>query len=212
MRLTPHKPVSRRLPHLHIRSSKSRWDLSTPCLLIGALQRRRRRPGLGYDLLRWELAITGLDCLLDPCPEFGDRIARQDPYGPPAGFRPPSSYSGHDRPVSSHIATIKGPFRPLSTPYKMATKCRFPFASRLQTFRLTVTINSLARVSRRNISPWDYHIPRIFFLAEKWLREDVPFRRYTSVTIWLQTLFTPLSGSFSAFLHSTIALSVLGSI
>ena len=103
VRLTPHKPASRFLPHRHLRSSKCWWDLSNPCQLIGALQRRRRQPGPGYDPLRWELAITGLDCLLDPCPELGERIARQYPFGPPPGFRPASSCSGHDRPVSSLI-------------------------------------------------------------------------------------------------------------
>lgn len=39
MRLTPHKPVSGLLLHQRLRSSKSRWALSDPCPLIGALQR-----------------------------------------------------------------------------------------------------------------------------------------------------------------------------
>lgn len=104
VRLTPHKPASRLLPHLYLRSSKQKEDLSIPCFHIGALQYRSRRPRPGYDPLRWELAITGLDWLLAPCPKLGDRVARQDPCGPPPGFRPASSYSGHDRPVSSLIA------------------------------------------------------------------------------------------------------------
>ncbi len=104
MRLTPHKPASRLLPHRHIRSSKRKEDLSIPYFHIGALQRRQRLPRPGYDPLRWELAITELDWLLAPCPKLGDRVARQDPLGPPPGFRPASSYSGHDRPVSSLTA------------------------------------------------------------------------------------------------------------
>ena len=72
MRLTPHKPASRLLPYQHIRSLK-RWEvLSNPCHQISALQRWQRLPGLDSDLFRWELAITRLDCLLDPCPESGD--------------------------------------------------------------------------------------------------------------------------------------------
>ena len=44
MRLTPHKPVSGLLPRRHIRSLKRRWALSSPCLPIGALQRRPYPP------------------------------------------------------------------------------------------------------------------------------------------------------------------------
>ncbi len=116
MRLTPHKPVSGLLPCWYIRSLKGRWDLSDPCLPISALQRQPCPPRLDSDLLRWELAITGLDWLLAPCLESGDRIARQDPYGPPPRFPRASSYSRHDRPVSSLIAMTKGPFRPLPWP------------------------------------------------------------------------------------------------
>lgn len=128
MRLTPHKPASKLLPHRHIRSSKRRWALSDPCLLIGALQRRQCPLGPDWDPLRWELAITGLDGLLDPCPELGDRFARQDPFGPRPGFRPASSYSGHDRPVSSLTVMTQGPFRPLPSPscdgYRMSVSLR----------------------------------------------------------------------------------------
>ena len=45
VRLTPHKPASGLRPRRHLRSSKSRWALSDPCPLIGALQRRPRPPG-----------------------------------------------------------------------------------------------------------------------------------------------------------------------
>ncbi len=101
VRLTPHKPASPLLLRRHLRSSKRWWTLSDPCHLIGALQRRQhlRRPD--WDPLRWELAITELDWLLAPCPRSEDRVARQDPCGPPPGFRPASSCRGHDRSVSS---------------------------------------------------------------------------------------------------------------
>ena len=157
MRLTPHKPASRLLPHRHIRSSKRKEDLSIPYFHIGALQRRQRLPRPGYDPLRWELAITELDWLLAPCPKLGDRVARQDPCGPPPGFRPASSYSGHDRPVSSLTAMTKGPFRPLPLQSKTAAESWFPFAFRLLTLKLAMTVNSLARVSRRNISLWGHN-------------------------------------------------------
>ena len=74
------------------------------------------------DPLRWELAITGLDWFLTPNPRSGDRFARQDPCRPPAGFRPPSSYPGLDRPVSSLTAMTEDPFRSL------------PFAEKLREF------------------------------------------------------------------------------
>ena len=127
MGLTPHKPASEHLRCRCLRSSKRRWALSDPCLLIGALQHRPPPLGLDWDLLRRELAITGLDWLLAPCPESGDRIARQDPFGPPPGFRPASSCSGQDRPVSSLIAMTKGPFRPLpSQPKRLLREVGFP--------------------------------------------------------------------------------------
>lgn len=104
MRLTPHKPASWLLRRLYIRSSNDWRALSDPYRSIGALQYKLSPPRQDCDLLRWELAITGLDWFLTPNPRFGDRFARQDPCGPPAGFRPPSSYPGLDRPVSSLTA------------------------------------------------------------------------------------------------------------
>ena len=52
VRLTPHKPASRLLPHQHLRSSKRKEDLSIPYFHIGALQRWQRLPRPGYDPLR----------------------------------------------------------------------------------------------------------------------------------------------------------------
>ena len=72
MRLTPHKPASPLLLRQHIWSSKRRWTLSNPCLLIGALQRWLHPRRQDWDPLRWELAITELDRLLAPCPQSGD--------------------------------------------------------------------------------------------------------------------------------------------
>lgn len=91
MRLTPHKPASRLLRRSYIRSSNGRRALSSPYRPIGALQYKQPPSRQDCDLLRWELAITGLDWFLTPNPSSGDRFARQDPYEPPAGFRPPSS-------------------------------------------------------------------------------------------------------------------------
>lgn len=132
MRLTPHKPASGLLMRRHLRSSKRKWDLSIPCFHIGALQRRLHPTRPGCDPLRWELAITALDWLLAPCPRLGDRVARQDPFGPPPGFRPASSYPGHDRAVSSLTAMTQGPFRPL--PLQPEGCCRKLVSLRFRAF------------------------------------------------------------------------------
>ena len=135
---------------------KSEWTLSDPCSLILTLQLYPYLPGLDWDLFREELAITELDGLLAPCPRSRERFARQHPFGPPAGFRPPSSCPGHDRSVSSLTATTKGPFRPSpSGTIKFHAEIRFPFAFGLLTLKLAVTVNSPARVSRRSVRPWN---------------------------------------------------------
>ena len=107
MRLTPHKPASQLLRSLYIRSSNERRALSGPYRPIGALQYKQSLLRQDCDPLRWELAITGLDWFLTPNPRLEDRFARQDPCRPPAGFRPPSSYPGIDRLVSSLTAMTK---------------------------------------------------------------------------------------------------------
>ena len=127
MRLTPHKPASWLLRRLHIRSSNGRRALSSPYRPIGALQYRLSLPRQDCDPLRWELAITGLDWFLTPNPRSGDRFARQDPCRPPAGFRPPSSYPGLDRPVSSLTAMTLDPFRSFAS-HANAARIWFPFA------------------------------------------------------------------------------------
>jgi hypothetical protein len=107
MRLTPHKPASWLLRRLYIRSSNGRRALSGPYRPIGALQYKPSPPRQDCDPLRRELAITGLDWFLTPNPRSEDRFARQDPFRPPVDFRPPSSYPGIDRPVSSLTAMTK---------------------------------------------------------------------------------------------------------
>ena len=156
MRLTPHKPASQLLRRLYIRSSNGRRALSSPYRPIGALQYKQSPLRQDCDPLRWELAITGLDWFLTPNPRSGDRFARQDPCRPPAGFRPPSSYPGLDRPVSSLTAMTEDPFGSFASP-----KLReFGFPSPpLRQVRLAMTAISLARVSRRNVRLWKASIP-----------------------------------------------------
>ena len=127
MRLTPHKPASQLLRSLYIRSSNGRRALSGPYRPIGALQYKQSLLRQDCDPLRWELAITGLDWFLTPNPRSGDRFARQDPCRPPVSFRPPSSYPGLDRPVSSLTAMTKTLSDP--SPRQKAARIRFPFAS-----------------------------------------------------------------------------------
>ena len=148
MRLTPHKPASQLLRSLYIRSSNERRALSGPYRPIGALQYKQSLLRQDCDLLRWELAITGLDWFLTPNPRLEDRFARQDPCRPPAGFRPPSSYPGIDRPVSSLTAMTKDPFRSLAL--LMLREFGFPSPS-LFKVKLAITVISLARVSRRSV-------------------------------------------------------------
>ena len=151
MRLTPHKPASQLLRRLYIRSSNERRALSGPYRPIGALQNKQSLLRQDCDLLRWELAITGLDWFLTPNPRLEDRFARQDPCRPPAGFRPPSSYPGIDRLVSSLIAmTMTLSDHSPRILYKMLREFGFPSPS-LFKVKLAITVISLARVSRRSV-------------------------------------------------------------
>ena len=90
--------------------------LSTPYFLFSALPRRLPRSGLGCDPLRRELAITRLDWSLAPSPRSEERIAHQNPCGPPPGFRLASPCPGLDRLVSSVTAVTPGPFRLSASP------------------------------------------------------------------------------------------------
>ena len=60
-----------------------------------------------------ELAITRLDWSLAPIPRSEERIARQNPYEPPLGFRLASLCPGIDRLVSSMYSRDYGPFQTL---------------------------------------------------------------------------------------------------
>ena len=80
-------PVSRGFKRQQIRSLRRRWTLSNPCLPISALPRWPPRSRLCCDILRREIAITRLDWYFAPNPRSEDRIARQNPFRPPPGFR-----------------------------------------------------------------------------------------------------------------------------
>ncbi len=184
---------------MYIRSSNGWRALSGPYRPIGALQSKPSPLRQDCDPLRWELAITGLDWFLTPNPRSGDRFARQDPCRPPAGFRPPSSYPGLDRPVSSLTAMTKDPFRSFASP--KLREFGFPPPPLSQKVRLAMTAISLETErttlegfsSLRNLHP-------------------IPSELRTSVTGWFQELFTPLPGYFSTFPHGTSILSVLMNI
>lgn len=133
---------------------KGKWNLSDPCFPISALPHQLPRSGLGSGPLRKELAITRLDWSLAPSPRSGERIARQNPFEPPLGFRLASPCPGLDRLVSSMYSYN---FRPFQTLHLAASRLLraywFPFAYKFDTFRLAIAINSPARVSRRNVRP-----------------------------------------------------------
>ncbi len=123
---------------------------------------RLPRSGLGCDPLRRELAITGLDWSLAPSPRSEERIARQNPFGPPPGFRLTSPCPGLDRPVSSLTALTPGPFRPRALPAQRLV-ARLLVSLCLQTIpalRLAKAVNSPARVSRRRMQPWSPSLVR----------------------------------------------------
>ena len=111
--------------------------------------------GLGCDPLRREPAITGLDWSFAPRRGSGERIARQNPFGPPPGFRPASPCPRLDRPVSGLTAVTPGPVRtpPLAGGNPRLRACRFPYAFGDNPLRLATAVNSPARVSRRTGRP-----------------------------------------------------------
>jgi hypothetical protein len=70
-----------------------------------------------------------------------------------------------------------------------------------------MTVNSLARVSRRRARPWSTYL-QLSLLRDS-IGDRAPSRPRTSVTVWFQALFTPLSGPFATFPRGTSFLSVL---
>lgn len=142
---------------------KEKWILSGPCFSISALPHQLPRLGLGSGPLRRELAITRLDWSLAPIPRSGERIARQNPFEPPLGFRLASLCPGLDRLVSSFTTVTSGPFRPCA--WLLAELCAywFPCAYGLAALRLATAMNSPARVSRRNVQPWSASLVLPFY-------------------------------------------------
>lgn len=133
---------------------RGKWILSGPCFPVSALPHQLPRSGLGSGPLRKELAITRLDWSLAPSPRSGERIARQNPFEPPLGFRLASPCPGLDRLVSSMYSYDCGPFQTLRlATLRLLRACWFPCAYKFVTLRLAITINSPARVSRRNVQP-----------------------------------------------------------
>ena len=142
---------------------KGKWTLSDPCFPISALPHQPPRSGLGSGPLRRELAITRLDWSLAPIPRSGERIARQNPFEPPLGFRLASPCPGIDRLVSSIKAVTSGPFRPCAWP--SCGGCAligFPLLTGFLPLGLPQPSNSPARVSRRNVQPWSSSLVQPF--------------------------------------------------
>ena len=134
---------------------KGSWGLSAPGPPISALPSRPPPGGPGCDPLRGEPAITELDWSFAPRPRSWERIARQNPCGPPPGFRRASPCPGLDRSVSGLTAVTPGPFRPRPTPATGAGygHVGFPTPSGINPLRLATAVNSPARVSRRKARP-----------------------------------------------------------
>ncbi len=107
---------------------KKKWILSDPYFLISALHHRLPRSGLDCDPLWKELAITKLDWSLAPSPRSEERIARQNPYEPPLGFRLASLCPGLDRQVSSSCCCDSEPFQTLhlANPWIGCVRIGFP--------------------------------------------------------------------------------------
>lgn len=85
-----------------VRSLKEELNLSVHVSPISALPYQQPLGALGWDPLREEPATTELDWSFAPRPKSEERIARQNPCGPPPGFRPASSCSGLDRSVPGY--------------------------------------------------------------------------------------------------------------
>ena len=83
--------------------------------------------GLGCDQLRGERAITSLDKPFTPSRRSTERVARQNPFGPPPSFRLASPCPRQDRLVSRIMRVTSRTYHtPLLTQRLRA--CWFPFA------------------------------------------------------------------------------------
>ena len=103
--------------------------------------------GLGYDQLRGERAITSLDKPFTPSRRSTERVARQNPIGPPPSFRPASPCPRQDRLVSRVTGVTSRTFTRRLSP----EGCRLVAFASFTAFCLILAtpMNSLARVSRR---------------------------------------------------------------
>ena len=156
--------------------------------------------GLGYDQLRGERAITSLDKPFTPSRRSTERVARQNPIGPPPSFRPASPCPRQDRLVSRVTAVTSGAFTPRLSP----EGCRlvgFPMFT-ASCLILATPMISLARVSRRMMPTRSTRVlqrnhsrfvPRVSYLVIGILCIDQ----------WFQVLFTPLPRHFSTFARAT---------
>ncbi len=142
--------VSAHLQSWQVRSSKRKLNLSAYDFLIGALPHQQPPGSLGWDPLREEPATTELDWSFAPRPKSEERIARQNPCGPPPGFRPASSCSGLDRSVSGyHRGDYTGPHQTSPLASCLAAGCRFPYAYGVDPLKLATSMNSLDRAPKR---------------------------------------------------------------
>ncbi len=103
--------------------------------------------GLGYDQLRRERAITSLDKPFTPSRRSMERVARQNPIGPPPSFRPASPCPRQDRLASRVTAVTSGTIHTLPLTRRLQAY-RFPYAYGFLPYSRHVR-ELLARVSRR---------------------------------------------------------------
>ena len=155
-----------------------------------------------------ELAITRLDWSLAPIPRSEERIARQNPYEPPLGFRLTSLCQGIDRLVSSMCACDSGPFQtlhlaPCGVACILVSLCfRVLSSYACHSHKLP---GPCFETERETLIP----LPRTAASQRFPSGGICPSGLRTSVTVWFQALFTPIPGYFSVFRHRTSALSVL---
>jgi hypothetical protein len=104
--------------------------------------------GLGYDQLRGERAITSLDKPFTPSRRSTERVARQNPFGPPPSFRPASPCPRQDRLVSRVTGVTSRTFTRCPSLQSSCGLIAFASFTALSLI-LATPMNSLARVSRR---------------------------------------------------------------
>ena len=183
--------------------------LSAPASPISALPRGPPPGRPGWDPLRGEPAITGLDWSFAPSPRSWERIAHQNPFGPPRGFRPASPCPGLDRPVSGLPPVTTGPLRPSpSRGHPRYGLFGFPKPSGFNPLSSprAGTPRPVFLDGRGDLGPSSSYSR----VHPGFLRRKASFQAAPPLAARFQALFTPLSGFFSAFPHGTSALSVSG--